>query len=243
MNLGASQDWGRRALDFVDAVERLPAPDVIRMFENQIAACGFHAYIMAGLPAPDTSLADLTIANGWPEEWFEIYTREDFSTVDPVPRHGAATVQPFEWSEAVYDKEREPRAHVVMTWATEFKLREGYCIPLHYDDGGAVISMAGEAPDLDPVSKSALQLIGVYAHNRIRALNRPKPTGRGPLTPREREILRWAADGKTAWETSVILDLSERTVKFHLIEASRKLNAVNRTAAVAKALAWGLIKL
>ena len=41
----------------------------------------------------------------------------------------------------------------------------------------------------------------------------------------------------------MILDLSERTVKFHLIEASRKLNAVNRTAAVAKALAWGLIKL
>jgi LuxR family quorum sensing-dependent transcriptional regulator len=103
--------------------------------------------------------------------------------------------------------------------------------------------MAGEAPDLDPVSKSALQLIGVYAHNRIRALNRPTPTGRGPLTPREREILRWAADGKTAWETSVILDLSERTVKFHLIEASRKLNAVNRTSAVAKALARGLIKL
>ena len=66
---------------------------------------------------------------------------------------------------------------------------------------------------------------------------------RGPLTPREREILKWAAEGKTSWEISVILDLSERTVKFHLIEASRKLNAVNRTAAVAKALAWGLIKL
>ena len=46
---------------------------------------------------------DLTIANGWPEEWFEIYTRENFSAVDPVPRHGASTVQPFEWSEAVYD--------------------------------------------------------------------------------------------------------------------------------------------
>jgi LuxR family transcriptional regulator, quorum-sensing system regulator BjaR1 len=63
------------------------------------------------------------------------------------------------------------------------------------------------------------------------------------LTPREREILRWAADGKTAWEVSVILNISERTVKFHLIQASQKLNAVNRTAAVAKALARGLIKL
>jgi LuxR family quorum sensing-dependent transcriptional regulator len=41
----------------------------------------------------------------------------------------------------------------------------------------------------------------------------------------------------------MILKISERTVKFHLVEASRKLNAVNRTSAVAKALARGLIKL
>ena len=170
MSLGASHDWRRRALDFVDAVDRMSAPDVVRMFETQIAACGFHAYIMAGLPVPETSLAELTLANGWPAEWFAIYTRENFSTVDPVPRHSSSTVQPFEWSEAPYDKEREPRAEIVMTWATEFGLRQGYCIPLHYDDGGAVISMAGERPDLDPTSKSALQLIGVYSHNRIRAL-------------------------------------------------------------------------
>ena len=119
---------------------------------------------------------------------------------------------------------------------------QGYCIPLHYDEGGAVISMATEQLTVDPLAKSALQLIGVYAHNRIRSLGRPKPEKRDLLTRREREILRWAADGKTSWEISVVLGISERTVKFHLIQASHKLNAVNRTAAVAKALARGLIK-
>lgn len=243
MSVGASDEWGRRALDFVDAAGRLGVAELIERFEAEIAACGFHAYIMAGLPAPGTSLAELTIANGWPEAWFEIYNQENFSEVDPVPRHGCSTVHPFEWSEAVYDREKEPRAHQVMTWATEFGLNYGYCIPLHYDDGGAMISMAGTNPNLDVVSKSALQLIGIYAHNRIRALNRPTSQRRGLLTPREREVLRWAAEGKTSWEISIILTLSERTVKFHLIEASRKLNAVNRTSAVAKALAWRLIKL
>jgi LuxR family transcriptional regulator, quorum-sensing system regulator BjaR1 len=239
----ADRQWGRRALDFVDAVERLGAPDVIQMFEAEIKACGFHAYIMAGLPSPGTSLTDLTVANGWPPEWFEIYTRENFSVMDPVPRHGASTVQPFEWAEARYDKDSNPAAHLVMTRAADFRLMQGYCIPLHYDDGGAVISMATEQPTIDPVAKSALQLIGVYAHNRIRALGRPKHEKRDLLTRREREILRWAADGKTSWEVSVILSISERTVKFHLVQASHKLNAVNRTAAVAKALARGLIKL
>jgi len=239
----AAQQWGRRALDFVDAVERLSAPAVIQLFETEIKACGFHAYIMAGLPSPGTSLSDLTVAHGWPPEWFEIYTRENFIAMDPIPQYGASTVQPFEWSEARYDKESNPAAHLVMTRATEFRLMQGYCIPLHYDEGGAVISMATEQLDIDPVAKSALQLIGIYAHNRIRTLGRPKPEKRDLLTAREREVLRWAADGKTAWEVSVILKISERTVKFHLIQASRKLNAVNRTSAVAKALARGLIKL
>jgi LuxR family quorum sensing-dependent transcriptional regulator len=239
----AAQQWGRRALDFVDAVERLDVPDVIRMFEAEIRACGFHAYIMAGLPSPGSSLSDLTVANGWPPEWFDIYTRENFSAIDPIPQFGASTVQPFEWSEARYDKETNPAAHVVMTRAAEFRLVQGYCIPLHYDEGGAVISMATEQLTIDPVARSALQLIGIYAHNRIRSLGRPKPEKRDLLTSREREVLRWAADGKTAWEISVILRISERTVKFHLIQASRKLNAVNRTSAVAKALARGLIKL
>jgi LuxR family quorum sensing-dependent transcriptional regulator len=239
----AAQQWGRRALDFVDAVERLSAPDIIQLFEAEIKACGFHAYIMAGLPSPGTSLSDLTVASGWPPEWFDIYTRENFSAMDPVPKFGASTVQPFEWSEARYDKESDRAAHLVMTRATEFRLMQGYCIPLHYDGGGAVISMATEQLNIDPVAKSALQLIGIYAHNRIRSLGRPNQQKRDGLTAREREVLRWVADGKTSWEVSVILKISERTVKFHLIQASRKLNAVNRTSAVAKALARGLIKL
>jgi len=239
----AARQWGRRALDFVDAVERLSAPGVVTLFESEIKACGFHAYIMAGIPQPGTALADVTLANGWPPEWFEVYTRDNLVAVDPVPRYGASTVQPFGWSEARYDKESDPSAHLVMTRATEFGLVDGYCIPLHYDEGGAAISLATEYLNLDPLAKNTLQLIGVYAYNRLRSLTRPERQKRSLLTAREREVLRWAAGGKTSWEISVILRISERTVKFHLVEASRKLNAVNRTSAVAKALAWGLIKL
>jgi len=238
----AARQWGRRALDFVDAVENLSAPGVVSLFETEIKACGFHAYIMAGIPQPGTSLADV-LANGWPREWFEVYTRENFVAMDPIPRYGASTVQPFGWSEARYDKTSDPGAHLVMTRATEFRLRDGYCIPIHYDEGSAAISLATEHLNLDPLGKSALQLICVYAHNRIRSLARPQQEKRDLLTAREREVLRWVAGGKTSWEISVILKISERTVKFHLVEASRKLNAVNRTSAVAKALARGLIKL
>lgn len=63
------------------------------------------------------------------------------------------------------------------------------------------------------------------------------------LSLRERECLRWAAHGKTAWETAQILIISESAVKKHLAAASGKLNARTRTQAVAIALTRGLIRL
>ena len=56
-------------------------------------------------------------------------------------------------------------------------------------------------------------------------------------------MLRWAARGKTAWETGQILRLSERNVRWHLEEAQRKLMTNNKTATVATALVKGEISL
>ena len=62
------------------------------------------------------------------------------------------------------------------------------------------------------------------------------------LSMRECEVLRWAAIGKTSWEISVILMISERTVNFHFAEAARKLGVKGRRAACTAAMALGLIK-
>ena len=56
------------------------------------------------------------------------------------------------------------------------------------------------------------------------------------LTDREKEILSWLMEGKSSWDIGQILSISERTVKFHVNNICIKLNAVNRTHAVAKAI-------
>jgi LuxR family transcriptional regulator, quorum-sensing system regulator BjaR1 len=61
------------------------------------------------------------------------------------------------------------------------------------------------------------------------------------LTPRERECLHWCAKGKTNWEISRILGLSERTVEHYLARANRKLGTRDRTKAVATARRHGFI--
>jgi LuxR family quorum sensing-dependent transcriptional regulator len=79
--------------------------------------------------------------------------------------------------------------------------------------------------------------MGVFAYGRLRALSRPAGTMRGRLLSGiEAEVLRWAARGKTAWETGQILGISERNIRWHLEEAQRKLMTNNKTATVAAAI-------
>lgn len=62
-----------------------------------------------------------------------------------------------------------------------------------------------------------------------------------PLSERERECLLWVSMGKTAWETASILGRSQRTVEFHLKNATRKLDAANKIHAAALAIRLGLL--
>lgn len=63
------------------------------------------------------------------------------------------------------------------------------------------------------------------------------------LTPREREVLQLVAQGLQNKEIALALVVSERTVKFHVSSILSKLDATNRTEAVARAVQSGLIDL
>lgn len=69
------------------------------------------------------------------------------------------------------------------------------------------------------------------------------PDGSPPaLTRREEEVLRWLAQGKTNKEIATALNITQRTVKFHVSSILRKLGAGNRTEALASAARMGLIE-
>ena len=61
------------------------------------------------------------------------------------------------------------------------------------------------------------------------------------LNDREIEVLTWSARGKTSAEIAQILDLTKRTIDFHIDNARTKLGAATRTEAAIKAAAGRLI--
>jgi len=58
---------------------------------------------------------------------------------------------------------------------------------------------------------------------------------RRPLTPRQKEVLEWVADGKTMQDIAIIMDLTSATVEKHLRLAREALDAETTTQAVMKA--------
>jgi LuxR family quorum sensing-dependent transcriptional regulator len=73
------------------------------------------------------------------------------------------------------------------------------------------------------------------------ALDRAQASNRS-LTPREREVLSWVAQGKSAGQIAEILHIAKRTVDEHVQTTVRKLGALNRTHAVVIALREGIIE-
>lgn len=63
------------------------------------------------------------------------------------------------------------------------------------------------------------------------------------LSAREREVLLWAAQGKTAWETSAILGISPKTVEFHLGNCGKKLGTATKAQTILAAARKGLLPL
>ena len=87
------------------------------------------------------------------------------------------------------------------------------------------------------------QLLAVHAHiaasRIVEARSNPRPLPR--LTPREKEVLQWAMANKSAWSTGQILGLSENTVKFHMKNAMRKLDAGSRHEVLMRAKSLGIL--
>lgn len=88
-----------------------------------------------------------------------------------------------------------------------------------------------------------LKTLGNYFHNHILRRNGFDTSDALVVSAREIDCLKWMAAGKSAWEASVILGISERTVRFHLNSAREKLNCATTTQAVAIAVAQQLIRL
>lgn len=187
------------------------------------------------------------ILSCYPEVWRKRYDEENYASIDPTVSHCATTVIPIIWKNEVFKGRKEAR---VRSEAKDCGLVGGASFSVHGGRGeAAMLSLATsresrEAQNDIVAMMGKAQLLTCYLHEAVQRIvlsQGPLPLKKISLTERERECLLWAAEGKTGWEIANIVNISERTVTFHLQNAAQKMGVVNRQQAISRALSMGLI--
>jgi len=236
-----------RTLAYISDLQQADTPGAIaEKLLGVTSAFGLTALMAGTVPQPGTPTGrqkDHVLLCDWPVEWLERYVARNYVDHDPVVSRMKQLQAPFQWRDASEIKV-DHDGEVVMGDAGEFKLKDGLAFPLVTLDGQIVmVSLGGEQVEMSGLEFGMISLVATYAIGR--AMQLLTAEGRVidhiELTPRERECLKWAAEGKSEWEISQILGISEHTSEKHLLNAKFKLGAVNRVQAVAEAIRRGYI--
>lgn len=204
-----------------------------------------HEYFLFGLSLQTTLTSnDTLIADNYPLAWRQQYDESQFMLIDPIVRYSMTNFLPIRWSEI---REHHQDSQIIFEEARLNGLKEGFSIPVHGLRGefGMLSFATSDTRHYDlnlPAIQASQLLVPLLAQNIdniVRCHREAKP--RAELTCREGQCLSWAAEGKSAWEIAQIINTSERTVKFHLSNACKKLGATNRYQAITKAILGGYI--
>jgi LuxR family quorum sensing-dependent transcriptional regulator len=238
----------RRNLDetlaFITAVDRaMSANAVAEALISVVQPFGFTRVLAGVIPTPGMSTQQQmasVVLHHWPDQWSQRYFSKGYLFDDPTIRRLTSSAEPFLWSD-IEDRSGESFARRIMGEAKEFGLGFGFTIPMLTLDGqSAGLSIAGDHGELPPNIRGGMQLLATYSF--ARALSHGEVTTPVTLTPRETDVLQWIAEGKTDWEISVILNVSEHLVDKMARQIRSKFGAVNRVHAVAQALRQGIVR-
>ncbi|WP_064686126.1 helix-turn-helix transcriptional regulator [Rhizobium bangladeshense] len=219
--------------------------DIFRFMKRVTEAYRCRAFMVLNLP-PITSL-DLqgnTVITSWPAELLALYDQEGLMVNSPVLRRLRTSARPFFFDMSRQNWPRDDgKSALVVGLFERFRMTRCAYFPTHEPSGlrGAV-SFAGDRELFSPAEMRELCYIAIHVFDRLAEIRNLDTRITDALTDREIDCLNWTAAGKTSAEIAEILALSEHTVNHYLNRATKKLDTVNRTQAVAKALRIGLIK-
>lgn len=212
---------------------------------------GFGNYVLrARFPNLRTGFNEICFDN-CPSGWRRYYLKHGAGAEsDPVRARAQQQATPILWRELM------PQAPTLVRKAREFGFATGVILPTHAPAGQwsalTLIKTQGgvEAEHAILETMAEAHLLAAYVHEAAARIIRrrldsslsvPQPAPDLALSERERQCLVLAARGKTAAEIGKSLDISERTVTFHLTNARRKLGTASSPHAVVRAVSLGLI--
>lgn len=209
------------------------AYSIAQTFFNKLGYeyCGF------SITSPPTGrYFDRVNLNNYPHDWNTQYEQNNYKSIDPLVAHCQRSMLPILW-----DHETFAQAPQLWKALMDQGLQYGWSQPVHDLDNHAtgMLSMARSTCRITAYELYDDLGYALIISQKLHALaltmqlsEQQHYNDPGHLSPRETEILKWSSHGKTASDIATILNLSERTVNFHVSSAIKKLGVANKISAV-----------
>lgn len=218
--------------------------DILRFLKKVTEQFEMRVFMVVRAPGPTTSaIQAASVITSWPAELITKYDQEGLLPNSLAMQHIKTSSLPLPVD--VETLKRDPldnKRERMIELFRQYHLPRGAVFPVSDptgDRGG--VSFLGDRCGLSSYEILQLFMISTYVFERLYHISRRDQKIGEDLTQREIDCLNWTAAGKTSLEISNILSLSEHTVNHYLNRATKKLDTVNRTQAVAKALRMGII--
>ncbi|MFD2239161.1 LuxR family transcriptional regulator [Aureimonas populi] len=214
--------------------------------EELASAYGFSHVAIVTIPSSDEAGSELKLLmTNWPEEFRQGFERLGLGRFSPVLRALKADPAPFIWDVETlhgYDPAEPGEASAQARLLIAAGCVAGAYFPVHgLTNFNGALFLAGARPPLCEAQAHELHLAAFAIFGILAAARFEENKRNNPLSQRERDCLKLAMLGKTSSEIGTILKLSEYTISQHLASATRKVNASNRTHAVALAAQLGYL--
>jgi len=201
---------------------------------------GIDGCILGFKESYDTCLVENSsiVSYGISGEWLQLYKSQRLDALDPVAQEAFEFQQPLPWAEVYRKSAFDSRNFISLS--QDFRLLDGMSCANksnRFSRGATCVSVTSERW----LSSSQLNVLHFILPHLNEAIAQPMLWAKPEMTFREKEILDWVKIGKSSWEISVILSVSERTVKFHLNNVYKKLDVHCRAQAIARAFKLGVI--
>lgn len=176
-----------------------------------------------------------------PKEWMDKYQNDNYITHDPVRIELEKRLKENRNTSYIlwdaYDRTLSAEEQDVINVRSSYGLKYGFSV---YDDSSDkdftfLLSLSDSATKPDERTRVFFSLIMSHLTSTRKRLD--MITLVSSLSKKERGVCTWLMDGKTNWETSQILGISENTVKYHIKNIYSKLGVVNRQQAMAVLMA------
>jgi len=218
-------------------------PDIARRLQNIAGECGAAEFTLFMLVAAGDRRRLIPVLDTEHPGISETTRLLALRLGDNFARRIAHSMVPRRWAGS---ETGACEAMQALHWADEWDAPDatatGIALPLMAERGqaGCVIFSGGAiATDMAHLADLHGRCFSIFsAVARLRGTQAAKAPA---MSRRETECLRLAAEGRTSEEIAVQLGLSVHTANQYIATTARKLNAVNRMHAVAKALRAGLI--